>query len=276
MRFALTYTDGKFGGILVLPFAKGVTHSFILLALSTILMIAVLYASKKGRVPKIRKIAAIGAIDEAIGRATEMGRPVHFTPGIGDFYGYDAPMTIAGISVLGYAARKVAEYNTPLIVTFAAPEVEPVITDVVKQAYLAAGKPEAFDPESIRFVSARQFAYTSAVVGIIHREKVAANLMIGYFAGESMIVAEAGFLAGAIQVGGTANTYQIPFFVVACDHVLISEELYAAGAYLSKDPVQLGAIAGQDWVRLIAAAFTVAGALLATFGITWIADFFKM
>ena len=260
----------------MLPFAKGVTHSFIFLVVSTAMMIVILYASRRGRVPKIRKIAAIDAIDEAVGRATEMGRPVHFTPGIGDFYGYDAPMTIAGISVLGYAARKVAEYNTPLIVTFAAPEVEPVITDVVRQAYLAAGRPEAFDPEGIRYVSGRQFAYTSAVVGILHREKVAANLMIGYFAGESMIIAEAGFLGGAIQVGGTANTYQIPFFVVACDHVLISEELYAAGAYLSKDPVQLAAIAGQDWVRLIAAALTIVGALLATFGIPLIADFFKM
>jgi len=276
MYLTLNRRNGKFGGILVLPFATGVTHSFILLAISTVVMVAILYASKKGKVPKIRKIAAIDAIDEAVGRATEMGRPVHYTPGIGDFYGYDAPMTIAGISVLGYAARKVAEYNTPLIVTFAAPEVEPVIADVVRQAYLAAGRPEAFNPDSIRFISTRQFAYASGVVGILHREKVAANFMIGYFAGESIIVAEAGFLGGAIQVGGTANTYQIPFFVVACDHVLISEELYAAGAYLSRDPVQLAAIAGQDWVRLIAAAFIVAGALLATFGMSWIADFFKI
>ncbi len=260
----------------MIPFAKGVTHSFIILAISSVLMIVLLYMARKGRVPKIRKLPAIDAIDEAIGRATEMGRPVHYTPGIGDFYGYDAPMTIAGISVLGYAAKRVAEYNTPLIVTFAAPEVEPVMTDVVKQAYLAAGKPERFDPDSIRFISTRQFAYTAGVVGILHREQVAANLMIGYFAGESMIIAEAGYLAGAIQVGATANTYQIPFFVVACDYVLISEELYAAGAYLSKDPIQLAAIAGQDWVRLVAAAFMIAGCLLATFGIPWIADFFKM
>jgi len=264
------------GEVILLEFAKGVVHSFTLLVISSVVMIILLYASRKGKVPKIRKLAAIDAIDEAIGRATEMGRPLHFTPGIGDFYGYDAPMTIAGISVLGHVAKRVAQYNTPLIVTFAAPEIEPVITDVVKQAYLAAGRPERFNPDGIRFISTRQFAYTAGVVGILHREKVAANLMIGYFAGESIIIAEAGFLAGAIQIGATANTYQIPFFVVACDHVLVSEELYAAGAYLSKDPVQLAAITGQDWVRLIAAAFLVAGCVLATFGISWIADFFKI
>jgi hypothetical protein len=260
----------------LLQFAQGVVHCLILLVISSVLMIVLQYAAKRGRVPKIRRLPAIDAIDEAIGRATEMGRPVHYTPGLGGFHGYEAPMTIAGISVLSHAAKKAAEYNTPIIVTFSAPSIEPVVADVVKQAYLEAGKPEAFSPDNIRFISTRQFAYAAGVVGTLHREKVAANLMIGYFSGESMIIAEAGFLAGAIQIGATANTYQIPFFVVACDHVLVSEELYAAGAYLSKDPVQLGAIAGQDLLRLIVVALIAAGSLLATLGISWIDEFFKI
>ncbi|MBE3519897.1 MAG: hypothetical protein IMW97_06305 [Firmicutes bacterium] len=36
-------------------------------------------------IPRIRKIAGLEAIDEAIGRATEMGRPMHFTPGMSGF-----------------------------------------------------------------------------------------------------------------------------------------------------------------------------------------------
>lgn len=256
--------------------AKGTLSCLVLLAACSILMIIMLYAARKGRVPKIRKIPAVDAIDEAIGRATEMGRPVHYSTGTGDFYGYDAMVTIAGISVLGYVAKKIAQYNTPLIVTFMSPEVEPVVADVVKQAYLAAGRPDAFKPDMIRFISQRQFAYATGVIGILNREKVAANVMIGHFMGEAMIIAEAGYMAGAVQIGGTANTIQLPFFVAACDYTLISEEVYAAGAYLSKDPLQLGAVAGQDWARLVGVVLIGIGTILATLGVTWVADILKL
>ncbi len=260
----------------LLEIAKGTLSCLVLLAACSILMIIMLYAARKGRVPKIRKIPAVDAIDEAIGRATEMGRPVHYSTGTGDFYGYDAMVTIAGISVLGYVAKKIAQYNTPLIVTFMSPEVEPVVADVVKQAYLAAGRPDAFKPDMIRFISQRQFAYATGVIGILNREKVAANVMIGHFMGEAMIIAEAGYMAGAVQIGGTANTIQLPFFVAACDYTLISEEVYAAGAYLSKDPLQLGAVAGQDWARLVGVVLIGIGTILATLGVTWVADILKL
>ena len=45
---------------------------------------------------------------------------------------------------------------------------------------------------------------------------------------------------------GTARPAQLPFFVAACDYTLIGEELFAASAYLSKDPKLLGSLKGQD------------------------------
>ena len=37
---------------------------------------------------KLRKIAGLEAVDEAVGRATEMGRPIMFVPGILDMNGH--------------------------------------------------------------------------------------------------------------------------------------------------------------------------------------------
>jgi hypothetical protein len=77
-------------------------------------------------------------------------------------------------------------------------------------------------------------------------------------------MAETGFRAGAIQVAGTANIHQLPFFVVACDYTLIGEEFFAASAYLSGEPEQLGSLKGQDVGKLIVAGGIIAGVLLAT------------
>jgi hypothetical protein len=69
---------------------------------------------------------------------------------------------------------------------------------------------------------------------------------------------------GAIQVAGTAMPAQLPFFVAACDYTLIGEEFFAASAYLSHDPDQLGSLKGQDVGKVVAAAFLVIGCGLAT------------
>lgn len=83
------------------------------------------------------------------------------------------------------------------------------------------------------------------------REKPAANFLIGSFFAESLILAETGQSVGAIQIAGTAELAQLPFFVTTCDYTLIGEELYAASAYLSREPLLLGTIKAQDTIKAI-------------------------
>jgi hypothetical protein len=61
---------------------------------------------------------------------------------------------------------------------------------------------------------------------------------------------------------------QLPFFVAACDYTLIGEEFFAASAYLSNDPEQLGSLKGQDIGKIIAAGLLVVGCVLATIAVT--------
>jgi hypothetical protein len=140
----------------------------------------------------------------------------------------------------------------------------------VQSSYLAAGRSEAYDPDRIYYVTDDQFSYVAATSGMIARKRPAACFYFGCFFAESLILAENGNAVGAIQVAGTAETAQLPFFVASCDYTLIGEEFFAASAYLSGEPDQLGTILGQDAVKAAAWAMVLLAAVLGTLS-AWMA-----
>ena len=229
-------------------------------------------SAQSGKKPFVRRIAGIDAIEEAIGRATEMGRSVLYIPGITDI---DDIQTVAGLVILESVARITARYETPITVPVTYPIPFTIAEEMVKSGYLNAGKPDLYDPNSVRFVSPEQFAYVASVTGTMLREKPAAHIYMGAFFAESLLLAETGFSTGAIQVAGTANVHQLPFFVVACDYTLIGEELYAASAYLSGEPKLIGSLKGADMIKVVIIAVMLVGCVLETAGITGLTQWMR-
>jgi hypothetical protein len=208
----------------------------------------------------IRRIAGLEAVQEAVGRATEMGKPVLFVPGISDV---DDIQTIAALTILGRVATMVAEYDANLLVPCSRSLVMSTAQEVVKEAYLEAGRPDAYQRENIRYITDDQFGFVAGVDGIMVRDKPAANFYLGTFYAESLILAETGHSIGAIQIAGTAMPSQLPFFIAACDYTLIGEELFAASAYLSREPRLLGSLLGQDCGKVIILIFILIGIVTA-------------
>ena len=237
------------------------------LAFIALFFVLVLYYTSlahTGRRPFVRRLAGIDAIEEAIGRATEMGRPVLFIPGISDI---DELQTVASLVILESVSRLTAKYATPIRVPVAYPIPFTIAQETVRSNYVQAGVPEAYEADSVRFVSPEQFAYVAAVTGIMLRDRPAAHIFMGSFYAESLMLAETGFETGAIQVAGTANVAQLPFFFVACDYTLIGEEIFAASAYLSGEPRLVGSLKGADMLKLVIVVVVIGGCLLETFGI---------
>lgn len=232
----------------------------LLLAVCAAILLGILWAHR-GQPLFIRRIAGLQAIPDAVGRATEMGRPILFVPGIRDVDEID---TIAGLTVLANVAEVAAGFDVPVEVPTAMPIVMTAAREACQAACLVAGHPETYDENNIYFVSSEQMGYVAATVGWIEREQPAACFLLGKFYAESLVLAEAGNAVGAIQVGGTAESSQLPFFVAACDYVLIGEELFAASAWLSKEPTHLGTLKGQDINKLMAVALLLMGCLLET------------
>jgi hypothetical protein len=219
--------------------------------------------AKQGKPLFLRKIPGLDAVEEAVGRATEMGRPVLFVPGIDEL---DQIETIAGISILGRVARITAQYDTPLVVPVRYPLVLAAGQEVVKQAYVEMGKQDAYEKDTVRYVAGEQFAFTANVNGYMMRERPATNIYMGAFFAESLLLAETGNAAGSIQIAGTARPEQLPFFIAACDYTLMGEELFAASAYLSHEPLMLGGLKGQDLIKILIIVCILIGVIMITFG----------
>ena len=229
--------------------------------------------ARRGRTFYVRPIPGLSAVDEAIGRATEMGRPILFVCGLGTAADV---ATLAAFTLLGRVAKKTAEYQTQVLVPCYDPIVMTIAQEIVKSSYMDAGRPELYRQDDIFFVTQDQFPYAAAVNGIMLREHPATNFYIGKFYAESLVMAETGNLAGSIQIAGTDEVTQIPFFVAACDYTLIGEELYASSAYLSQEPPLLGTLKAQDYGKAIGAIILIVGTILAILGQRWFVDFFRV
>jgi hypothetical protein len=251
-------------------FHFGRVNILVGVALLSLFIIYYISQAKAGKTLFIRRIAGLEAVDEAVGRATEMGRKIFYVPGTQDM---DNVQTIAGISILGHVAGLAAQYETYLEVPVSRSLVLVTATEVVKEAYSKVGRPDAFQTGQVHYLTDDQFGYAAAVDGMVVREKPATIFYMGAFYAESLILAETGNSTGAIQIAGTAMPMQLPFFVAACDYTLIGEELFAASAYLSKEPRMIGSLKGQDIGKGLILACILLGVLLETFGL-W--DFSKL
>jgi hypothetical protein len=241
-------------------------RTFLLTVVLGMLALLMFYLERARRSPKkmyVRRIPGIDAMEEAIGRATEMGRPVLYIPGIEEIQDIQ---TIAGLLILGHVAEVAARYETEIRVACMIPLVMVVGEEIVRQGYYNAGRPEAHRPQNIQFISSEQFAFAAGANGIIMREKPATCIYMGRFYGESLVLAETAFVNGSIQIAGTAELTQLPFFIAACDYTVIGEELFAVSAYLSRDPRELSALKATDALKVAIILLILVGTVLNTAG----------
>jgi hypothetical protein len=223
--------------------------SFLVLAV----VMALWLMSRRGWSFTPRQIPGLKAVEDAIGRATEMARPVLYTPGWGG--DIQRPTTIASMNILSQVAEKTAQYDCQLIYPTHDPVIQSVAQEVVSESYARSGFADRYRQEDVRYVSSSQFGYAAAVEGIITRSRPAAVFLLGTFEAESLILAETGNSVGAIQIAGTDSTIQLAFFIVACDYTLIGEELFVASGYLSGDRAILASVRAQDILKIVIAGF---------------------
>jgi len=232
----------------------------ILTMLLCFLLVWYIERAKKGESLFIRKIQGLDAIDDAVGRATEMGKPILFSFGLGEIKDI---VTVAALAILRQVAVRCAEHGTELLVPNWDPIVMAAAQETVQQAYAEPGRPDLYKEGNVSFLTSDQFGYAAGVDGIVVRQKPGAIFFLGYFYAEALIMAETGHSVGAIQIAGTTAITQLPFFIASCDYTLIGEEMLAASAYIKRDPQLLGSLKGED---LFKAVLIVGFALVAVLG----------
>lgn len=230
---------------------------FFVLIISSFILFNIFRSKARAKDMYIRRIAGLNAIDEAIGRATEMGKPVLMVPGLGTLNA----ISVQALNIFAYVTKTAARFANPIRLCCGDAAVYTVAQEIIRDVYQSEGVPDRYDPDSVRFLSDRQFAFAASVSGIILREQTSACFFMGEFFAESLIFAETANSIGAIQVASSTQITQTPFFIAACDYVLIGEEFYAASAYLTREPVLVGSLAGQDWAKVAMIVLVLFGAL---------------
>ena len=250
---------------------SGETSAVLLLITFTVFVYLTYYVSKRGRDWYIRPIEALTIMEEGLGRAAEMRRPVMLTPGMS---GLDSPLTLAGISITGQMIERAAAIGVkPLAITSSAPTMM-VLEAIAKDAYISAGKSQEYAPGKYVFwTGGEQFAYATYLMGAIMTEKPATIVFVGSFLSDIMMNAETGKRVGAVEVGGTLDTTAMATMAMVCDAVLVGEEIYAAAAVITKDKVLACSLAGQDYAFLLTLAIVAIGVIGTLLGFPFIRGF---
>jgi hypothetical protein len=216
--------------------------------------------ARRGKALPVRDIPGLTMFDEAVARATEMGRPVLFTTG--GTCDIRRVQLYASMPLLRRIARRSGELGSRLIAPVGFPETIPVHINAIRDGYVEAGALEAFQTDDVRFFPGGQFFFAMAAMGWMLEEEPAACFYFGWWEADSLMFAETGQTLNAVQIAGTDQLYQVPFFVAACDYTIIGEEFWAASAKISQEAQLLGSLGAQDVFKLGMLVLIIVGILM--------------
>ena len=242
-----------------LPFF--VRRGAVLLIVATVLI--GIWLAARGRALPIREITGLTVFEEAVARATEMGRPTLFTTG--GACDMKRVQLFASMPVLRRVSELSGQLGNRIIVPCCYPDTMSVHVNAVKDGLADAGAMEMFHSDDVRFFPGGQFFFAIASMGWMLQERPAACFYFGYWEADALLFAETGQTVNAMQVAGTDQLYQVPFFIVSCDYTIIGEEFWASSAKISRDPCLLGSLGAQDVFKLAVLAFIVVGSVLCAF-----------
>jgi hypothetical protein len=234
----------------------------VLLLLILPVLFFLIYRVRSGRAGDLRPLPGLEELPGLVGRSAETGRPLHISVGVAGIGGSATAETWAGLTVLRQLADAAAACDTPLLVTVSDATVLPMAQDILWRAHVRNGNPEGYDPTQVQLIAPEPMAYAAGVTGLLERESLSANIMIGSFGDEYLLIGETGQRRGVRQIVGTSDPRTLPLVYATADEPLIGEEMFAGGAYTSRLPVQIASLLAEDWARwALAAGILVAAAI---------------
>ena len=238
--------------------------TWIILMLLTFVCIYISSLMIKKNIPyKLRSVGALDAVDDAIARCSEMGRPVLVSLGKRAVRHQDS---VAAVPVLSYIATKCAELGSEIITCTCQPDWQPLAETVLEESYRVAGVPEAYNPEMVRFISPMGYAYVTGMLGIVNREEVGTTFMLGGYGGELLILSEETGLLDSMVLSINGAYGQIYSVIVSSDYTAIGEEAYAASAYLGTEEQRINLVAS-DVLKIVSIGASVIGLILQNMGV---------
>ncbi len=256
-------------------------RQLVLLLLFLPLFFFAYWAVKRGLKISLRPIASYTALQSLLAQSAETGQPVHVSLGVSGIADQFTADTMAGLTTLEYVADRSAISASPPIITVANPTALPAAQDVLRRAYVRHGYAEEYDPARARFIAPNSVlnsatfptsqgdatAYAAGTMRLLAQQKLTANVMVGRFGDEFLLLGEVGAQRGIIQIGGTSAERVLPLVYATVQHPLIGEEIYAGGAYLLQKPAHLSSLFAQDLMRWVLTGIVLIAVLFKALGV---------
>jgi len=213
--------------------------------------IMALYRSKRQAQPdvlaRLRPIPFFDQLTDAMARAAESGRALHVSLGTGGIASDLAADSLAALSVLEAIARRSGTFDRAPIVTLADAALIPIALDMMQEpAHKQVGLQPAPD---VRWLTSSPPAYAAGVMEVLGGSEVMSSVMVGAYGDEYLLMGEAANRLNRRQLAGASDPTVLPFVWATAEGMLMGEELYAAGAYLSGRAWHVHSLLAQDCVR---------------------------
>ena len=242
----------------------------ILLILFPFLILFFAHQVREGRISaSLRPIAAFDRIKLLMAHAIEQGKRLHLSLGSGSVTNATTAETLAGLTVLEHLSIQSAAAETSPVVTMADPATMLMAQNTLRKAYGGNLRGATEAAAHVQFFSPQPAAYAAGVMSALALDDVSGNVMLGHFGDEYLLMAESAHKQSPPlpTVAGAGSPQVLPYVLATSPQALWGEELFAAGAYLSKKPMHIGSLLAQDTVRWGVGLFILGSVALKAFGL---------
>jgi hypothetical protein len=189
---------------------------------------------------------------------------LHLALGTGSVVNQTTADSLAGLAVLNYLGEQAAAIGVSPNVSMADPIVMLLAQNALRVAHGEDIERAEESYRRVQWIAPQPAAYAAGVMGQLSLDKVDANVMVGSFSDEYLLMGEYAARRGITQVGGASQPNTLPSVYVTTPNALLGEEIYAAGAYLQNRPAHLASLVTQDTMRWFIGLLILGGVIVAT------------
>jgi hypothetical protein len=242
--------------------------AIIVIGAVTLVLLAWPLRGKYKRV--FRSISGLAQLRRGIGLAVEDGKRLHVSLGQASPLVPSSAASLVGLSTLERIAALSVIGDRPPIATSGEGSLSILSQDTLRAAYRAGNAGEQFDPDRGRLTGVTPYSYIAGTLPVVRDEQISANILIGNFGPEAVLLSEAADQQRAFVLAASDSLPAQAALYAAAQEPLIGEEMFAVPAYLQAGPFHLSSLVVQDLLRWLVIAVIVIGAILKLLGISLI------